>query len=314
MKTVGITGPRGAGKTTLWRAITGGTSHGDTGVVSVHDERLDRLAELHSSKKKVSVHVEFVDAHTPSRTDAAAFGRLREMDAIVVVVPVFDGGDPDESRRELREELILADIGPIENRLNRARKEPASAREAQTLERALKVLNSERFLRDERWDEPDLGPLSYLAPLTLKPIVFVQNVDEDALSTPGSDELMVCARLEAEVAELDEAAARELLAEFGVNRFAAELLPTRVFEMLDLITFFTVSDKEARAWELETGATASKAAGGIHSDLERGFIRAEVATFDEVIAAGSWDATRKRLEGKDYVLREGDVVRIRFSV
>lgn len=302
----------------MWRALTGGVSHSDVGVVSIRDPRFDALVELHASKKRTPLQLEFVDVHTPARTDAAAIARLREMDAIVVVLPQFGGADSEDPSRAAKDELILADLAPVESRITRARKEPASSREVSSLESAIKTLEAGRLLSEEAWEEPERAAFAHLALLTLKPILFVKNVEEDSLTNSNEDEIVLCARLEAEVAGMDPESAAELLGGYGIERRAAELIPFQVFKMLDLITFFTVNEKEARAWELRRGARAIDAAGAIHSDLERGFIRAEVSSFEDVQSAGSWDAARSagkiRLEGKEYVVNDGDIIVIRFSI
>lgn len=309
MKKIGITGPPGSGKTTLWRAITGGVAQGDAAVISVPDERLDTLVRLHSSTKRVQIQIELVDAHA-SRSSAQALGRLREMDAIVAVAPEFSGGGAE------LDDLILADLEVVETRLRSAKKEPQSSQEAATLEGAMQMLSDGRPLREGEWQARDLAAFMHLAPLTLKPILVVRNVAEDAVVAGGSD--AISARIEAEVAGLAPDEAAELLAGYGIEAPAADRLIAAIFGLLDLITFYTINEKEVRAWELRRGATAPQAAGTVHSDMERGFIRAEVAGYDQVVEAGSWDAARAanfvKVEGKDYVVRDGDVVKIRFSV
>lgn len=306
MKKVGITGPPGSGKTTLWRAITGGVAHGDAAVIGVPDERLDILARLHSSPRQVPVQIELVDAHA-SRSHAEGMARLREMDAIVAVVPEFSGGGLD------LDEQILADLGPVETRLRSAKKEVQSAKEAATLEVAMRMLSGGRPLRESDWEPSDLSAFSALGLLTLKPLLVVRNVAEGTALSEDA----ISARLEAEVAGLDPAEASELLAGYGIDEPAAARMIKAIFGLLDLITFYTINEKESRAWELRRGAKAPEAAGTVHTDLERGFIRAEVCSYEKVAESESWDAARGlnlvRVEGKDYVVRDGDVVKIRFS-
>lgn len=318
MKKVGITGPPGAGKTTVWRAITGGRAHGDVAAVPLSDERLDALVDLHSSKKRVPVQMEFVDVHSPGLTTAAAIARLREMDAIVAILPVFSGEDRESARRSVLDELILADMGPLEKRLERARKDRAAAREITPLEAGLSVLESGRPLIEENWDQVALSTFSPLAPLTLKPLLLIANVDEAEAGANVGGALQLSARLEAEVAGLEGTEAEELLAGYGVPAPASDRVAREVYRMLELITFFTINDEESRAWELRKGAKAPEAAGTVHTDMQRGFIRAEVCAFDRLQTAGSWTAAKGagsvRVEGKDYVVADGDVIRIRFSV
>lgn len=322
MKRIGITGPPGSGKTTLWRAITGGETSGEIATVEVPEPRLDKLVELHASRSRVAAHLEVVDVHAGSRTPSAATARLREMDAIVAVLPTFGGQDPTKELSSLTDELILADMGPVDTRLHRAKKDPAARQEVPALEAAADELGAGRFLAIKEWDVPDLAVFSPLALITLKPLIVVYNVDEshvgDLPPSSGFSSFAASASLEAEVAGLDQEEARVLLEAYGVAEPVLGKVIVAVYRSLDLITFLTTSDKESRAWEVRRGATAPEAAGVIHSDLQRGFIRAEVVSFDSLVQAGSWDAAKSkglvRVEGKDYVFQEGDVTHFRFAV
>jgi hypothetical protein len=323
MKSVGITGPPGAGKTTLWRATTGGHARGDVAVVAVPDPRIDVLVDLHASRKRIPVQIELVDVHAAARTDAAAMGRLREMDALLVVIPAFGGQDAKGGLASMREQLALADIGPIETRLVRARKDPAARHEVPTLEAALDVLLEEGFLADRPWDAAERKVFSNLAPITLKPVVVVWNVDEEGLTEEPPDagglpSFVASAALEAEVADLATEEAAPLLEAFGVAEPVLGKVIAAVYRSLDLLTFFTTGEDETRAWEVPRGALAPEAAGAIHSDIQRGFIRAEVVSYDALVQAGSWDKAKAgaqlRVEGKEYPMAEGDVVNFRFAV
>ncbi|MBW3591554.1 MAG: DUF933 domain-containing protein [Actinobacteria bacterium] len=322
MKTVGITGPTGSGKSTLFRAIAGEKPVGDVAAVSVPDERLDKLSELHSSRKTVHAQVQVVDVTATARTAAAAAARLRNMDALLVVAPSFGGQDGEAALREFKQDLLLADMGPFETRLTKARKDPASKKEVPALSKALDLLNDGTFLSSQPWESDELFTFSALAPVTLKPMVLVNNVDEDALgekiSDPDFESISVSALLEAEVAGLGPDDAKELLGAYGVDEPVMGVVIQQIYRSLDLITFFTTGDDESRAWEVKRGATAPEAAGAIHSDIQRGFIRAEVISYDALVEAGHWDkakaASKLRVEGKDYVFREGDVTNFRFNV
>lgn len=322
MKTVGITGPSGSGKSTLWQAISGLKQVGDVATVSVPDPRLDKLSELHGSRKTVYAQVEVVDVHATARTIAAAGARLRNMDALLVVVPGFGGQDGKAALEAMKDELLLADMGPIENRLSKAKRDPAAKAELPVLNAALDHLNDGDFLSTRTWEKEELAVFSALAPVTLKPMIVVYNVDEDALEAtmeaPGFTVITVPALLEAEVAGLTPEESKDLLSAYGVEEPVMGRVIQEVYRSLDLITFFTTGEDESRAWELKRGATAPEAAGAIHTDIQRGFIRAEVISYEELVAAGHWDnakaAAKIRVEGKDYVFKEGDCTNFRFNV
>lgn len=306
----------------MWRAISGLKPVGDVATVAVPAPRLDKLTELHESRKTVWAQVEVADVHATARTSAAASARLRNMDALLVVIPGFGGQDGGAALGATKDELLLADMGPIENRLAKAKRDPAAKAELPVLHTALDHLNEGSFLSSRQWEKEELGVFSALAPITLKPIILVYNVDEDgldrAIDAPGFTSISVSALLEAEVAGLSNEEAKELLGAYGVEEPVMGRVIQEVYRSLDLITFFTTGDDESRAWEVKRGATAPEAAGAIHTDIQRGFIRAEVISFEDLVAAGHWDkakaASKIRVEGKDYVFREGDCTHFRFNV
>ncbi|HVE75404.1 MAG TPA: DUF933 domain-containing protein [Actinomycetota bacterium] len=320
MKTVGITGPPSSGKSTVLRAL-GAAEGADIVAVPVPDERLDELAELHSAKKKVNAQVQFLDVHSAAKTQAAAMARLREVDALLVMLPGFAGGDLSQIKANLLDDFLLADLAPFETRVARARKDPAAKNEVPSLEKAMAELEAGRMLSETHWEAHELKVISALAPITMRPIVYVANVDETAVDAGSELEgvsFTVNAPLELEVAGMSSADAAELLAAYGVGEPLVGKIVSSVYGTLDLITFFTAGDKETKAWQARRGATAPEAAGVIHSDMQRGFIRAEVIAFDELVKIGDWDAARGkgsiRVEGKEYVFQEGDVTHFRFSV
>jgi hypothetical protein len=321
VKSIGITGPPGAGKTTLWRAVSGTEAKGEIAAVAVPDPRLDALARMEESRRIVPVHVDLVDVHAAARSTPAAIGRLREMDAVLIVVPAFLPDDPGGLLRSALDDLVLADMAPVETRLERARKDLASRREVPVLEAALAHLGVGRLLSEREWERDERAVLSPLAPITLKPLLVAWNVGEEGGDSPPETALpsvAISAALEAEVAGLDTGEASSLLAAYGIEQRAADRMIAMVYGSLHLITFFTASDREARAWEIPRGWTAPEAAGSVHSDMQRGFIRVEVIDFERVAAAGSWQAAKSagliRVEGKDYVMADGDVVFFRFAV
>ena len=303
---VGIVGLPSSGKTTLFRALTRAETHGSgkehVGMAQIPDERLDRLAETVGARKVTPAAVRVVDV---PGTGPQLLGNLRQVDALLVVLDGFSGTRvPSDDLETLKLELLVADRDHVERRLERVGKQAKSGdaklkKEVEQLERLLAHLDAGHTLAD--WNE-ELPP--ELEPLTTKPLIAIEN-------GPGGVDL----KLEAELAELpaDEAA------EFrGSGESALGEVVRRLAETLDLITFFTAGEKETRAWTLRRGETALDAAGAIHTDIARGFIRCEVIRWDDLVAAGSHAdvsrAGKQRLEGKTYEVQDGDVLNIRFNV
>jgi ribosome-binding ATPase len=326
MKDIGIVGMPYSGKSTLFTALTrsggvGGRSN--QAVVEVPDKRLTVLADLESSKKVVPAKVRFVDV--PGGLTAQGIAEFRQTDALCMVVRAFGpDAEPTSELGSLEAEMILADLANIESGLEKAKKkargDKAAAAEVDVLELAHKTLDAEQPLRDAGLDEDQKKLLRGFGPLTLKPWVVVANVEEGADVPDGLPEgaLAISASLEAEVAGMEADDAAELLTGFGIDEPGLDRVIAACYRALDLITFLTTGEDESRAWEVRRGAKAPEAAGAIHSDLERGFIRAEVLHYDPLVEAGSWDAAKAagklRVEGKDYVVQEGDVLNIRFAV
>lgn len=335
MKSVGIVGLPGSGSSTIFTALTGidpsQSQKAAQAVVSVPDERVDRLTELHASRKSVYAQVRFVEVSGRVRAGARGLGALpaellgylRECDALMLVVRAFDGGDPEKEVADLGVELALADLAPI------AAKAERSAREARNgiadakallpvIERAREALDAGTALRDLEWTPEDRAMLSGLAPITLKPTVVVANTGEEGAPPLPAGALAVAGRLEAECAGMEPREAAELLASYGYGSRGIDLVIKAVYGALDLLTFLTAGDTESRAWPVRRGAPAPEAAGTIHSDIQRGFIRAEVCPYEDVVSAGGWPKARSgglvRQEGKGYLMREGDVVEFRFAV
>ena len=309
---VGIVGLPGAGKTTIFNALTkagaevgtyaGASGKEHIGVAEVADERLQQLAETVKAKKVTKASIRVVDV---PGTGPALLGNLRQVDAILAVLGGFSAdADPARDLETLELELLVADRDHVEHRLERMQKQAKSGdaavkKEVATLERLLAHLDEGNNLRD--WPEP--LPLE-LDPLTTKLLIPLEN------GPNGID-----GQLELELAELSDEEAEEFRE--GKPSALGEVVQ-RLFAALDLICFFTAGEKETRAWTLRRGETAIEAAGTIHSDIARGFIRCEVIRWDDLVAAGSHsEAARKglqRLEGKNYEVADGDVLNIRFNV
>lgn len=324
MRDIGLVGVPFSGKSTLFTALTRAGSHGgqaNVAVVPVPDPRLAVLTEMERSKKTVPAQVRFVDV-PGGVSSAQGLAKLREADALALVVRCF-GADrkPEQELTDVRNELLLADLTVVESALEKAvkRAKGKPGAEVETLQRAKEALDAERPLRHAKLSDEELAHLRAIAPLTLKPEVVVANLEEGE-ELPGAlgDAVGVYASIEAETTEMDPEEARALLEEFGVSEPGLERVIAAGYGALDLITFLTTGDDETRAWEVRRGATAPEAAGAIHTDLQRGFIRAEVIAYAELVAAGSMDAAKAggklRVEGKDYVVREGDILHVRFAV
>ena len=324
MKDIGLVGATYSGKSTLFTALTHAGTHGGQAtiaVVPVPDPRLQVLTDLERSKKTVAAQVRFVDV--PGGTASAqSVAKLREVDALAMVVRCFGpDASPASELDGVRAELLLADLGVISSALEKAVKKSRGkpGPEVDALESARKALEAETPLRDAGLAPEHVAELRGIAPLTLKPEVVVANLEEGA-SVPAElgDAVGVYAAIEAEVAEMDPDEARALLEEFGVTEPGLESVIAACYRALDLITFLTTGEDETRAWEVRSGASAPEAAGVIHTDLQRGFIRADVISYDELVAAGSMDAAKSagklRVEGKEYVVQEGDILNVRFAV
>ena len=326
MKDVGLVGLPYSGKSTLFTALTRAGSHGgqsNVAVVSVPDERLQVLTEMERSAKTVAAQVRFVDV-PGGVSSAQGLAKLREVDALAVVLRCF-GADatPMDDLETVRAELLLADLAVIESALDKAikkaRQKPGT--EVDALRRAKEALDAETPLREAGVTDDDAVHLRGIAPLTLKPEVVVANLEEGLEVPPelaAAGAVGVYASIEAETAEMPADEARALLEEFGVSQPGLETVIEACYRALDLITFLTTGEDETRAWEVRRGAKAPEASGVIHTDLERGFIRAEVIGYEELVAAGSMDAAKSsgklRVEGKDYEVQEGDILHVRFAV
>jgi hypothetical protein len=322
----------------------------NVGVVAVPDPRLDRLAELFQSKEIVPAMVTFVDIAgiVKGASEGEGLGNkflaaIRESDAICQVVRVFTDPDvihvdgrisPGDDIETINTELILADLQTVDNGVTRlakeSRKQPELVPALRAAEQAQAILDAGRTIASAvAAGEVDPSLLAELHLLSAKPFIYVFNVDEGALDDQSlrselaalvapAASVVVCAQIESEVAALDPEDAAELLAGYGQEESGLVQLVHVGFSTLGLQTFLTAGEKESRAWTIHIGDTAPQAAGTIHTDFERGFIKAEIVSYDDLIEAGSIAAVRAagkaRVEGKEYVMQDGDVVEFRFNV
>jgi GTP-binding protein YchF len=334
--TVALVGPPGAGKTTLFHALTAGRASDGVGMVDVPDGRLDRLAAAVKPKRVVPAQVRVADAPPGSR--AQRIGAAREADVVIKVVRGF-GPDPDPAGdlEGIELDLALTDLATVERRVELVGREVRSgkkqgAAELGVLERAKAHLDRGEGLSSLEVDADERKLLEPLFPVSLKPSVVVANIDDDLLPDGGQvaervgrlatergwQVLAVSAQLEVELAELPADEAFEMRSVYGLTHESGLGRVARaVWEAGGLITFFTAGEPEARAWPCERDAPAPIAAGVIHTDFQKSFIKAEVTSVDELVAAGSMEALRAagklRLEGRDYHVQDGDVVFFRVG-
>ena len=337
----------GSGKTTVFNAMTG--RHVPVGyggevrraVVDVPDPRVEWLSALHRPKKTTFASIVFRDIpgeHGSERRglSTAALRQVRDQDALCLVLRGFDNPalehapDPAAELEAFHAECVLADLVFVERWLERARREAKRGIEVAAFERMRETLESERPLRLVPEPELDRSLLRGYSLLTDAPLLAVLNREEDALGESLPDEvedalarvgaggMSLSASLEAEIAMLESADQREFLRDMGLAEPALDRFIRAAYQLRDLISFFTVAGPEVRAWTIRAGTDARRAAGKIHSDMERGFIRAEVIPFDVLEEYGSEQAVkaagRLRVEGRDYVVRDGDILRVLFNV
>ncbi|TDW66432.1 hypothetical protein EV653_6460 [Kribbella pratensis] len=355
--TIGIVGLPNAGKSTLFNALTKNdvlaanypfaTIEPNVGVVGVPDARLGKLAELYDSAKVIPATVQFVDIAGIVRGASEGEGlgnkflsHIRESDAICQVTRVFRDDDvthvdgkvsPSDDISTIQTELILADLQTVEKAIPRLEKEARLKKESVAVLDA--VREAQKHLEAGTpiiATDVDRDAIRQLMLMTAKPYLYVFNCDADELADESlkqqmrdlvapAEAIFLDAKFEAELVELgDEDEAREMLSEMGIEEPGLDVLARVGFDTLGLQTYLTAGPKESRAWTIKRGATAPEAAGVIHTDFQRGFIKAEIVSFDDLMSAGSMTAARSagkvRMEGKDYVMQDGDVVEFRFNV
>jgi len=341
---IGLVGYPGSGKSAVFGALTGipvetgfGAQRENVGVVKVPDARVDALAALYTPKKTTYAEIVFTDlaAGHGEGIDRKTLNAMRNVDALCQVLRAFPDaagapGDPLAELTGLETETLLADLEVVETRVARLRKDRSNPGELALLERMQAALEAEQPLRGLTLSEEERKALAGYSLLTLKPLLLVLNVAEATVAEPAPESLraaaderglglvVLSALVEMEIAQMEPADQRDFAASLGLAEPASHRFVRAAFELIDLISMLTAGPDECRAWPVPRGTPAPRAAGKIHSDIERGFIRAEVIHWEDLTSLGSEakckEAGRLRVEGKSYVIHDGDVVHFRFNV
>ena len=363
--TAGIVGLPNVGKSTLFNAITNqrilaenypfATIEPNVGVVTVPDERMDKLKEMYQPERFIPTAYEFTDIAGLVKGASQGEGlgnkflsHIRETDAIVEVVRCFDDGkiihvegniEPIRDIETVNLELAIADLDVVNSRLDKVAKKAKTTKdkddvlEAEILEKCKKALEENKPLRQLNLTEDEKKFIKSYSFLTLKPIIYLANIKESELGNPDNEYVKqvkeyaskenakvvsLCAKVEEELSELDENDKKEMLEGLGLDGSGLDKLIKATYDILGLATYFTVGKDEVRAWTFKKGMNAKSCAGIIHTDFEKGFIRAEVMSYKDLIECGSElkvkEAGKARLEGKDYLMQDGDICHFRFNV
>ena len=363
--TAGIVGLPNVGKSTLFNAITNqkilaenypfATIEPNVGVVTVNDERMNKLKDMYNPKKFIPTAYEFTDIAGLVKGASKGEGlgnkflsHIRETDAIVEVVRCFDDGkiihvdgniDPIRDIETINLELAIADLDIATNRLEKVAKKARTTKnkddlaEVEALEKAKKALEEGKSLRQVDFSDDELQALKSFSFLTIKPIIYVANIKEEDIDKPdneyvkkvqeyaekeNSGVVTLCAKVEEDLSELEEDEKKEMLEMLNMSSSGLDKLVAETYKILGLRTFFTIGPDEVRAWTFKEGTNAKKCAGIIHTDFERGFIKAEIMSYEDLIKYGTELKVKEngklRLEGKDYIMQDGDIVYFRFNV
>ncbi len=323
-------------------------------VVKVPDARVERVAEIIQPQKATHAEIEYIDiagltrdASSDRKKEAAYIHSIRQADALLQVVRCFenpnvphaDGSvDPARDISEVDSELMLADLISVENRLTKLErdikvgKKDKEESESKILHKFQKTLEDENPLRSIELSDEESRLAAGFGFLTMKPMLYILNLGEDQLpdrrnmedkfkylsGLPGSSLASICASLQMDIGEMDQSERGEFMKELGLSQAASDIIINKSFELLGMISFITGNEHEVRSWPVRRGISAHDAAGAVHSDMKRGFIKAEVVAFDDLDRLGSWSKTRDEgklhLHGKDYIVQDGDVILFRFNV
>ena len=355
---IGILGMPLTGKTTLFNLLTGQNKEVSTfsskgtkniGVATVYDQRVDFLRSLYQPKKTTYATIEFIDIggispELPQREKAEIFNLIQDVDALLFTIRLFDDPivasekDPVTQVGNLRYELLLRDLEIVENRLGNLKKSKKELThdkliEEEVLEKCDQYLSDDKFLSNFEFKEDEIKRISSFSFYTLKPIIIALNLSEEQFISnefSRKEELKqlikdnnmvsinICGKMEMEISQLEPEERKMFLEDLGLKESGIERLCRISYEHLGLISFFTVVKDEVRAWTIKKGTHAAKAAGKVHSDIERGFIRAEIARYQDLFVLGSMHAVKEKgqlkIEGKDAIIEDGDIINFRFNV